>query len=147
MMAKSSTTASGRTGGTVWRAAPLHALAGAALMLSLFAYWFAVADRYTVFLYDHDMGPLVPDTSPFSRVTSSRYWMAGLVAGGAVLVLYGAANGLLGRLRADYGYHYISDSDNFFTSSVPLQVATWLVVAGVAAGLTRLRQALETRRL
>jgi len=272
-------------------------------MLSLFSYWFAVADRYTVFLYNHDMGPLVPDTSPFSRVTSSRYWMAGLVASGVVLLLYGAANWLLGRLRADYrppvwrrvwalcagpllvglplitltlnqptlrpanaaqvtlaalvglalallpgwmvarrprdlvwlaavgwglmlvlsalttleriprwlarggtlwvcmtvvmflvgvawllmvtglqvwrrwpapgavqlftaglcvayllmplvhhvlgtdGYFYISDSDNFFTSNVPLQIATWLVVAGVAAGLTRLRKNLEGRPL
>ncbi|MFQ5593668.1 MAG: hypothetical protein ACE5HA_05930, partial [Anaerolineae bacterium] len=44
----------------------------------------------------------VPDTSPFSPVTSSRYWMAGLVASGAVMVLYTAANWLLGRFAATY---------------------------------------------
>lgn len=102
MLAQRSANASSWTGWLVWRAAPLHALAVVAVMLALFSYWFALADRYTIFLYRHDMGPWVPDTSPFSRVTSSRYWMAGLVASGAVLVLYGAANWLLGRLRADY---------------------------------------------
>jgi hypothetical protein len=86
----------------LWRSALLHALPVAALILTLFYYWFAVADRYIVFLYNHDMGPLYPDTSPFSRVTSSRYWMAGLVASGAVMVLYTTASWLLGRLFANY---------------------------------------------
>jgi hypothetical protein len=72
------------------------------LILGLFYYWFAVADRYIVFLYQHDMGPLVPDTSPFSRVTSSRYWMAGLVASGEVAILYGVVNWLLGRIMPKY---------------------------------------------
>jgi len=80
----------------------LHALPAVALVLVSFTYWFAIADRYIVFLYNHDMGPLYPDTSPFSRVTSSRYWVAGLVAGGAVLLLYTAASGLLARLLASY---------------------------------------------
>jgi hypothetical protein len=85
----------------LWRSALLHALPIAALILALFYYWFAVADRYIVFLYYHDMGPLYPDTSPFSRVTSSRYWMAGLVASGAAMVLYTAASWLLARLGAN----------------------------------------------
>ena len=85
-----------------WRPAVLHALPVSGLILSLFTRWFAVADRYIVFLYNHDMGPLYPDTAPFSRVTSSRYWMAGLVASGAVLLLYTAAIFLLGRLIATY---------------------------------------------
>lgn len=85
-----------------WCAAALHALPAALLVLALFVYWFGVADRYIVFLYDHDMGPLYPDTSPFSRVTNSRYWMAGLVASGAVMVLYTAAAWLLGRLSRGY---------------------------------------------
>jgi hypothetical protein len=85
-----------------WRSALLHALPVAALVLALFYYWFAVADRYIVFLYNHDMGPLYPDTSPFSRVTSSRYWMAGLVASGAVMVLYTATSWVLARLFANY---------------------------------------------
>jgi hypothetical protein len=48
------------------------------------------------------MGPLVPDTSPFSTVTSSRYWMAGLVAGGVILVFYVMGNWLVGRLITSY---------------------------------------------
>jgi hypothetical protein len=88
-----------------WRWAMAHALPAAALVLGLFYYWFAVADRYIVFLYYHHlvmMGTVVLDTSPFSAVTSGRYWMAGLVASGAVLVIHTAASWLLGRLKRDY---------------------------------------------
>lgn len=85
-----------------WRAAVLHALPAAMLILAAFTYWFAIADRYIVFLYNHDMGPLHPDTSPFSTVTSSRYSMAGLVASGAVMGVYMIASWLLGRLFASY---------------------------------------------
>lgn len=85
-----------------WKMALLCAIPVSLLVLGLFYYWFAVADRYSIFLYYHNMGPVVPDTSPFSPITSSRYWMAGLVASGAILVLYAAANWLLGWLSADY---------------------------------------------
>jgi hypothetical protein len=81
-----------------WGKALLFGLSSAGLILALFGYWFGVADRYVTFLYFHDMGPRVPDTAPFSRVTVSRYWMAGLVAAGAVMLLYVSANWLLGRL-------------------------------------------------
>jgi uncharacterized membrane protein (DUF485 family) len=81
-----------------WGRALIFGLPAAGLILALFAYWFAFADRYVIFLYFHDMGPRVPDTAPFSRVTASRYWMAGLVAAGAVMLLYVSANWLLGRL-------------------------------------------------
>jgi hypothetical protein len=68
-----------------------------ALVIALFYTWFAVLDRYQVFLYYHDMGPGF-DTTPFGWVTVGRYWMSGLVAGGAVMVLYIVANLLLGRV-------------------------------------------------
>lgn len=87
---------------TGWRLPLLFALPVVALVLGLFIYWFAIANRYIVFLYNHNMGPRYPDTSSFSGVTSSRYWMAGLVAAGAVLVLYTAACWLPGRLRREY---------------------------------------------
>lgn len=70
-------------------------------ILGLFVYWFGVADRYRIFLYFHDMGPIYLDTSPFSRVTRSRYWMAGLVADGVVLLIHTGVSrfalSLLGR--------------------------------------------------
>jgi hypothetical protein len=81
-----------------WGLALIFGLLAVGLILALFAYWFAFANRYVVFLYFHEMGPRVPDTAPFSRVTTSRYWMAGLVAAGAVMLLYVSANWLLGRL-------------------------------------------------
>lgn len=85
-----------------WASALVHSLPVAAGVLALLYYWFAVADRYVVFLYYHDMGPLYPDTSPFSAVTSGRYWMAGLVVGGSVMLLYIGANWLFGRLLRTY---------------------------------------------
>lgn len=75
-----------------WKPALLHAVPISLFILGLFYYWFAVADRYVIFLYEH-LG-----ATPFDEVTSSRYWMSGLVAGGFVMVGYTAANWLLGRV-------------------------------------------------
>ena len=52
-----------------------------------------------VFLYNH-MG-----ATPFDSRTSSRYWMTGLVAAGAVMVLYTTANWFAARIR---GLRYAS---------------------------------------
>ena len=80
-----------------------QALLVSLLVLACFYYWFGIADRYIIFLYYHEMGPMVPDTSPFSAVTSSRYWMAGLVAGGIILVVNTAVIALFGRLPSIIG--------------------------------------------
>lgn len=76
----------------------LHAVVAAGgvsgVMLALFYHWFAVADRYAVFLYEH-LG-----AAPFDSFTRSRYWMAGLLAAGVALLLYTGANWMLGRLAA-----------------------------------------------
>ena len=77
-----------------WVPALLHAVPISLFVLGLFYYWFAVADRYAVFLYEH-LG-----ATPFDAATSSRYWMAGLVAAGAVMVIYVAVNWSIGRLSA-----------------------------------------------
>ena len=108
-----------------WQTALLYALPVSLLVLGLFYYWFAVADRYFVFLYYHPMGSVVPDTSPFSTVTSSRYWMAGLVASGAVLTLNTAANWLLGRLSA--GYYPPAWWRVWLVSAIPLAIGIPLI--------------------
>ena len=77
----------------------LHAAPICLFVLSLFFYWFAIADRYAIFLYNH-MG-----ATPFDSRTSSRYWMTGLVAAGAVMVLYTTANWFAARIR---GLRYAS---------------------------------------
>jgi len=41
------------------------------------------------------------------------------------------------------GYYYISSMSNFFASSIMAQIAAWLLVAAIAAGITRLRRHLE----
>lgn len=64
-------------------------------ILGAFYYWFAVANRSIIFLYGH-VAHGIPRTKPFDLMTSSRYWMAGLVITGAVLVLYTGIYGLLG---------------------------------------------------
>ena len=60
----------------------LHAVPISLFVLGISYYWFAVADRYAIFLYGH-LG-----ATPFDEVTSSRYWMGGLVAAGFVLLGY-----------------------------------------------------------
>lgn len=72
------------------------------IILSLFYYWFVIAERSEVFLVYHNMGPRVPDTSPFSFVTASRYWMSGLVASGFVLLVYFPVNFILFRVFRKY---------------------------------------------
>jgi len=69
-----------------------HAVTITLFIFALFYKWFAVDDRYAVFLYNH------LNATPFDEVTSSRYWMSGLVVSGAVMVLYIAANWLLVHL-------------------------------------------------
>ena len=80
-----------------WRVELLIAVPIFAFVISLFYTWFAVLDRYRIFLYFHVMRPGF-DTTPFGWVTVSRYWMSGLVAGGAVMLPYMAINLLLGRV-------------------------------------------------
>ena len=65
-------------------------------LLGLFYYWFAVADRYAIFLYGHGAPAFL--WRLLRRRDRSRYWMAGLVAAGAVMMIYTAFNWTLGRL-------------------------------------------------
>jgi len=72
-----------RFGGTAGILA--HAAGICAFVVGLFGCWFGPASRHTVFFYGHlGAGPLDP-------ITLGRYLMAGLVASGGVLVLYGLA--------------------------------------------------------
>jgi len=82
-----------------WRRSLGEAIPIAALILGLFYYWFAVADRYATFLYGHSALNM-PLAQPFDPETSSRYWMAGLVAAAVVMILDVAANWLRGRVAA-----------------------------------------------
>lgn len=75
-----------------YKAAGIAALAVSTIVIRLFYYWFAQADRYVIFLYNH------AGATPFDDRTVSRYWMSGLVTGGIVLVGYSGINWLLGRL-------------------------------------------------
>jgi protein-S-isoprenylcysteine O-methyltransferase Ste14 len=84
-----------------WRKELFFAAPIVLLVAVLFATWYAVLDRYFIFLYYHEMGSGF-DTTPFGWVTLGRYWMSGLVAAGAVLVLYTAAMFAAGRVLKTY---------------------------------------------
>jgi hypothetical protein len=112
----------------------VHGLPSAATVLVLFCTWFGIRDRYIVFLYFHDMGPRFPDTAPFSAVTASRYWMAGLVAAGIVMCLYVGVNLLVGRLWPGY--------------RPPAWWRVWLVAAAlVAVGIPLVVMSVNAPRL
>ena len=90
---------SARTGGRVdlnRRNAIFHAMATTLLILALFYKWFALDDRYAVFLYNH------MHAQPFDDVTVGRYWMTGLVAGGVIMLLYIAVSFSLARFVDNY---------------------------------------------
>ena len=87
---------------TSWRRPFIEAAAIVVLVLSLYTYWFAQADRYVIFLYGHT-APGITLTEPFDAMTSSRYWMAGLVAAGVVMLLYTGVNWIGGRIAARRG--------------------------------------------
>lgn len=82
---------------STWRRPLLEATLISIVVLGLFYYWFGIADRYAVFLYGH-AATNIPPAQPFDAMTSSRYWIAGLVAAGAVMVLYVTVNWLHGRI-------------------------------------------------
>jgi hypothetical protein len=76
----------------------LPALLVTLFVTGLFYYWFAVANRYVVFLYGHT-ATNIPPAQPFDALTRSRYWMAGLVAAGLVLPLYAGLMRIGARVR------------------------------------------------
>ncbi len=75
-----------------WPAAWCRGALLGGMILSLFYRWFAIENRYIIFLYTH-LG-----ATPFDRETGSRYWMAGLVAVGLVGVFYAPADLIWQRL-------------------------------------------------
>ena len=89
-----------------WNAALWWAIPTALFVLGLFYYWFAIADRYAIFLYGHTAKG-IPLTQPFDEMTSSRYWMCGLVASGLVMLIYTALHWALGRLAAGRRREYL----------------------------------------
>jgi hypothetical protein len=84
-----------------WQLAIYSATPVSVLILGLFYYWFGVANRYDIFLYGHTAKG-ISGTQPFDVLTSSRYWMAGLVGSAIVMVFYTAVHLLLARLRKQY---------------------------------------------
>lgn len=83
-----------------WAQATLYALLISLFVLARFYYWFSIADRYAIFLYNH-LG-----ATPFDQVTRSRYWMAGLVAAGEVMILGILLNWAIGRIMMRHCREY-----------------------------------------
>ena len=88
-----------------WRPVLIAAAPISLFVLGILYHWFAIADRYAIFLYGHS-APGIPLAQPFDAMTRSRYWMAGLVAAGAVMVIYIALNWVLGRIVTRRGHSY-----------------------------------------
>jgi hypothetical protein len=92
-------------------------------LLALYLYWFAVANRYVIFLYTH-LG-----ATPFDERTSSRYWMAGLVATGLLALLYTVLHWFLGRLAGLRRRLYMPPPwrQLWLLSALPLMVGILLI--------------------
>ncbi|MCL4302193.1 MAG: hypothetical protein KJ077_41280 [Anaerolineae bacterium] len=92
-------------------------------ILGLFYYWYALANRYIIFLYEHTAAG-IPPAQPFDEMTSSRYWMSGLVAAGAVMVLYTAANWLWGQVTARRKKQFVPSTwwQVWVLSAIPISI-------------------------
>ncbi len=116
-----------------WRTAAVHGSVIAAMMLGLVYHWFAVADRYAVFLYNHRDRPGEPAATPFDPITRSRYWMTGLVAAGAVLAAHSALAWLAGAVARRHGRALgLPDGRRVWLCAAP-----WLAVGVPAITLTQ----------
>ncbi len=100
-----------------WPVSIAHSIWICIVVLTLFYIWFALANRYSIFLYTH-LG-----AEPFDPVTRSRYWMAGLVASGLILVMNAALNWVLGRLN----------ESGYLTCRPPRWQQIWLICAAPLA--------------
>lgn len=110
-----------------WKAPLAHAISVSLFEIGLFYYWFGIADRYAIFLYGHY------GAGPFDGPTLSRYRMTGLVASGAVLVLYGTANWFAARLAGVfYRRHIVPEWWRVWVLCIPpLGVALPLIMTTV----------------
>ncbi len=104
-----------------WLRAISHAAPFVLFVSSLFYYWFVAVDRFIVFLYGH-LG-----ATPFDPQTTSRYWMTGLVASGAVMVIYTAVS-LIAGLVSYHKYKPPSWWKVWLLSAVPLAVTIPMIV-------------------
>ncbi len=91
---------------TNWHLPLLEAIVISIFILGLFYYWYGLANRYNVFLYGHTAVG-IPSAQPFDEMTSSRYWISGLVAAGAVMILYTTTNWLWGQVAAWHKKHFV----------------------------------------
>lgn len=132
-------TADATSGAREWKRALLHSLPVTTLVLGLMYDWFALRDRYFVFLYYHRMGV---DSSPFSRVTAGRYWMTALVAAGAVLVTFTGACALLGWFRK--AYVPPQPWRTWLAAACPLGLGVFLIVTTVNEPTLSPRYAIRT---
>lgn len=120
-----------------WRRPLLEAALISLFILVVYYYWFAVANRYAIFLYGHTADG-IPPAQPFDATTSSRYWMAGLVVAGMVMALYTLVNWLGGRLAARRGR----------SMAVPDWWRVWaLCVVPLAAGIPAITMNVNTPTL
>ncbi|KAA3660181.1 MAG: hypothetical protein DWQ04_20175, partial [Chloroflexi bacterium] len=101
-------------------------------ILGLFYYWFGIANRYSIFLYGHTTVG-IPLSQPFDEMTRSRYWMAGLVAAGMVMLIYMAANWLQAQLAVRRNQHFLPSAwwHVWLFGSVPLIIGIPLITMTV----------------
>ncbi|MGC8879419.1 MAG: hypothetical protein ACP5R2_09355 [Anaerolineae bacterium] len=104
-------------------------------ILGLFYYWYALADRYVVFLYGHVASPGDPQAQPFDEMTASRYWVCGLVACGAVLILYAVANWVLAQQAHRRGKRFVPSTwwRVWVLSAIPLGIGIPAITMSVNA--------------
>jgi len=93
------------------------------VVLGLFYHWFAIANRYVVFLYEH-LG-----AGPFQEPNYSRHWMAGLVASGALFCIYALVGWCCVSLTNAFHKTYNPPSwqQVWLLSALPVAIGIWAI--------------------
>jgi len=74
----------------------IHTALVSIFVLALYSLWFVFLDRRFIFLYGH------LHSTPFDFRTASRYWMAGLVASGVILITCTVVNLVVKKICRHY---------------------------------------------
>jgi hypothetical protein len=82
-----------------------------AAVIAVYHYWFAIADRNYLFLYEHF------GWGPFHHITSGRYWMTGLILSSFITLFYIIYNFTIIPKNLIPGKNY----------QLPLWIHVWLV--------------------
>lgn len=95
----------------------IQAIAISSIIITVYYFWFAIADRSYLFLYGHF------GWGPFHTMTAGRYWMTGFVLSAFITIIYALFNLIILKTFSVLGRTY----------KIPSWIHIWLICQPVIA--------------